>query len=46
MDWRLMMMDIDGVVMKVLKIGGGMVVYGGGVVVMNDEEVCYGGGRW
>jgi hypothetical protein len=25
-----MMMDIDGVVMKVLKIGGGMVVYGGG----------------
>jgi hypothetical protein len=24
MDWRLMMMDIDGMVMKVLEIGGGM----------------------
>jgi hypothetical protein len=24
MDWRLMMMDIDGMMMKVLKIGGGM----------------------
>jgi hypothetical protein len=38
MDWRLMMMDIDGVVMKVLKIGGGRVVYGGGMVVECVDE--------
>jgi hypothetical protein len=38
MDWRLMMMDIDGVVVKVLKIGGGMWKKEAVVVVIGGEN--------